>query len=816
MMTHSYRRMAALGLFISVLGFSQQVPIDEPHLIPFPGLRFGISYFSLIPTQNLLIEASPPGWTDQDTLRGVLASFELELLRYRWLDHILESANMDAYSSLDYTLTNQIGNRELPGSYPASFLVNGVGMSGFHMNMAIRSFMLSHHFKYNYSRRGSFMASLGTGLGHLTLYNNSSGVRILESSGLAFELGLGWKYTLLGRPGKRLRLGLDLGYSIRNFDLTDQSKSLSLSDGSAGPVSPIKSISLNTPDLKVSIDFGELLFASYTPYRDPFKLGLLNLTVGFGIINYRNGVTYHLDSTQTSLSIPFLGTISKNYDLQLIKYNWPFHFIRQANIDVFSGVGIRSWKIFQNADLPEGWARDLTDGSAEFSAMRFAPKIFDIYLNHEVLYPLGPNLYIKARGGTGFATLTLYENNLLDRLIDANGLTWQVGTGVGYTVKGDGSSRVSFGLNVDYYHQAFEIDMSASNLSAVNPGEIIPITYLNLSQPVYSFSIGLMFGGYPNAAKKAHDAFLAKRYSKALELQQELLNLNPTHHNKKAILIEKQMVEDSLVTRYYHDVRTILSQGKIENAFALIQQGDTPPGVDVERGVREMKIEIADRALILVSEALKVLDYERAEDMILLALKSDPATYQIAQVLLARSYIIRATILYGSGVYGRSLYWLKQADGLTDRYSMITNKLRQKIGDGKLDDANEGILKEDRQMVYESMQDAKFLNPILSEVVDEHLKDLEAAMKYADEQQIAPLKRMAIDNLLEDVAGLDPENFVPRIGMKGSLIARYIGQPQRKFHEGEYELYIYPKSKEVEVWLYLRDGVIERIEYPKK
>ncbi|NQV30370.1 MAG: hypothetical protein HQ508_05745, partial [Candidatus Marinimicrobia bacterium] len=126
MMTHSYRRMAALGLFISVLGFSQQVPIDEPHLIPFPGLRFGISYFSLIPTQNLLIEASPPGWTIQDTLRGVLASFELELLRYRWLDHILESTNMDAYSSLDYTLTNQIGNRELPGSYPASFLVNGV------------------------------------------------------------------------------------------------------------------------------------------------------------------------------------------------------------------------------------------------------------------------------------------------------------------------------------------------------------------------------------------------------------------------------------------------------------------------------------------------------------------------------------------------------------------------------------------------------------------------------------------------------------------------------------------------------------------
>lgn len=412
--------------------------------------------------------------------------------------------------------------------------------------------------------------------------------------------------------------------------------------------------------------------------------------------------------------------------------------------------------------------------------------------------------------------MTLYENKLLDRLIDASGFTWHIGSGAGYTIKGDGSSRVTFGINLDYVHQAFEIDMNSSNLSAVEPDEIIPIKYIDLSQPVVSLHIGLIFGGYPNAAMKAFEAFKDKHFTSSLEIMKELLQFTPNHHNRDAVLIQKQLVEDSLVTRYYRDVRTILSQGKIGDAHALIQQGETPPGEAVERAVQNMEVEIADRALEGVSEALKMLDYELAEDLILLALKSDPSSYPIAKVLLARSYIIRATVLYQSGVYGRSLYWLKQADGLTDRYRMVTAELRQKVGDGRLDDANAGILKEDRQMVYESMKDAKNLNPVLSDIVDEHLKDLEQAIQYADELRIAPMKRMALDNLMDDIENLNPDNFIPKLGMKGSLIVRYIGPPERKFKESGYELYVYPKSDSEEIWLYLKDGSIEKIEYQNK
>ncbi len=798
------------------MGFSQEIPIEAPDLLAFPGINTGISYFSLKPSQNLEVKPSSGGWTIQDTIRGVLLNLDFELVRYHWWHHLNTSSDFDAYSSLNYSWSNQLGTIPLPTSYPSTFHLNGSSVTGFYVNMLMKGISLSHTFIYKYSSRGSFHAQLGTGITHLSFYNNPSSVRIFESNAFAFDLGVGWKTTLFGRVGKRVKFGIDLGYSFRNFDFNDQDEGFKRDDGSPGSVSPIQTVSLNTPDVSVNFEFGEALFGAYTPYRDPYRLGLLNISAGTGLIGLVQGATINYDTLGTELSLPVMSTVSENYDLQIFKYNWPFHIARQANVDLFSGLGVRLWRSFQPATLPEGWARDLNNGSTGYSGMSFAPRILDIYLDHEIVHPFGSKFYTRVSAGTGLGLMTLYENVLEERIIDSKAFTWQVGTGIGYTIKGDGSSRVSFGAGLDYYHQAFSIDMDNSDWAPNNPGERIPITFIDLSQAVFSVNIGLMFGGYPNAAQKAHETFRKKKFTTALEIQQELLQFNKNHHNKKAVLIQKQMVEDSLVTEYYRDVRTILSQGKIWDAYSLIEQGDRPPGEAIDLAVAEMKIEISDRALAGVAAALKILDYELAEDLVLLALKSDPSCFPIAKVLLARSYIIRATVLYNSGVYGRSLYWLKQADGLTDQYRHLTNGLRLKIGDGRLEDANQGILKEDRKMVYEAMKEAKDLNPVLSGIVDDHLKDLEGAIKEADELHIAPMKRMALDNLMNDIKGLDPENFSPKIGMKGSMIVRYVGPPERKFQEGDYELYVYPKSESVEIWLYLRNGTIERIEYSAK
>jgi len=88
------RRMTQTGLIVSVLVFAQEIPIVSPHLLPFPGIKTGLSYYSIKPTQNMEVIAG--GWTIADTLRGVLASAEIELLRYRWWDHFQPASKFDA------------------------------------------------------------------------------------------------------------------------------------------------------------------------------------------------------------------------------------------------------------------------------------------------------------------------------------------------------------------------------------------------------------------------------------------------------------------------------------------------------------------------------------------------------------------------------------------------------------------------------------------------------------------------------------------------------------------------------------------------
>ncbi|MCF7807724.1 MAG: hypothetical protein K9M49_00590 [Candidatus Marinimicrobia bacterium] len=810
MFNHIRKAAFYLGLFQSVLLFAQQIPVKEPQLLPFPSFKGGATFFSHIPTDNLVLAATS-GWTSADILEGFAGTADLELLRFRWGKYILGSSKMDIHSSIWTSIFYQFDSNELHSSYPNAFQVSNTPLSGFEMKALISETYLQHSFIFKYSRRGQFHASLGTGLTHLSLYRNDSGARLIDASGLGIHLGTGWKYTLFGRDGDRVRIGFNLGYSIRNFDIGEQDERITLSDGSAGQLTPIQSISFNTPDIQISIEMGERFFSAYTPYRDPFRLGLLNLSAGLGMINLQDGVSIQYDTAGVSLEVPSMGAVTQNYDVQIFKYNWPFHFIKQSNIDAFSGAGIRYWKTSQHTNLPSGWARNFTDGSKTLTGMAFAPKILDVYLDHEITYPLGKRLYASIGAGTGYANLTLYENINKSSLIKAGAFTWQVSSGVGFTVQGDGSSLIAIGLSAGYYKQAFEIDLAESEFEPETPSFIAPINYVDFSHPVISFDIGLIFGGKTNAAQEAHAAFRDKKFTSAVEIQDDFLSAFPNHHNKDIMRLERQMIEDTLITHYYRDAHDVLSQGKLQNAYSLLRRGKTPPTERINNAVEGMKRTIADQALQTAADELKRLNYLRAEEMIQLALKSDPSSVEVAKALLARSYIIRATILYQSKTYSRSLYWLKLADGLTDRYKMVTAQMREKIGEGRLEDANEGILKEDREMVYQSMQEAKSLNPGLGDVVEQHMKDLEHAMDRIQEDKVRSLKRMAVENMLDEVSNLDPENFTPRVGMQGSVLATYVGDPSRKFQEGKYELWTYSRKDGTELWLYLRNGLIEKV-----
>ncbi len=159
-----------MGLLIAVSVYSQKIPIFEPYLLPLPSISGGISYFSLIPTQNLYLASSPVGWTIADTLRGFVGTLDIEFMRYRWGDKLLKSPRYDAYSSLGYSFFNHFGSLALPSNYPSSFELGHVPVSGFSLNLLVKEIYLDNRFIYNYSHRGNLHASLGVGLTSLKAY----------------------------------------------------------------------------------------------------------------------------------------------------------------------------------------------------------------------------------------------------------------------------------------------------------------------------------------------------------------------------------------------------------------------------------------------------------------------------------------------------------------------------------------------------------------------------------------------------------------------------------------------------------------------
>jgi hypothetical protein len=160
----------------------------------------------------------------------------------------------------------------LPTGFPTSFTLANSNFSNFAVRALIRETYLGHRFIYKYSRRGQVHLKAATGLTHLSLFRNDDGLRIIESTGLGIHLALGWKVTLFGRPGERVRIGFDLGYSFRGFDIGEQSDKLARGDGSTDPLIPIQSISFNSPIIQIGIETGEWFYSAHSPYREPFQL----------------------------------------------------------------------------------------------------------------------------------------------------------------------------------------------------------------------------------------------------------------------------------------------------------------------------------------------------------------------------------------------------------------------------------------------------------------------------------------------------------------------------------------------------------------
>ncbi len=791
---------------------SQEMPENNPRLTPLPGVQVGVAPVRIIPTKQLLL-STPTGWTIADTFWLVGAELDIRLLHFEWLDLVWDQPGFSGGSDLGWRTWFSLNGQKVPSLYPQVIHKDGRSFSGLYLQPSLQEFYIANRLRYDYGRRGSLYTNLEFGLANTKLYR-SSGVGLLEGSGTTALIGVGWQYTLSGIPGTRIRLNTGLDYEFRSFDIGDPPEGTTLPDGSSTGLTPVQTIKLSGPTIRFGIEAGEFLRSRYIPFRDPIEGELATFGIGFGLPRYSSGETVLYDSLNSDLNVSFMNSLMQQYEIRLFRYNWLYLFLKQADLDLLSGVTLRYSKTYKPSSLPSNWPRDFVRGEENFRAMLLAPRIQEISFDHELVYPLSKRFLLSYYAGTGSAKLQLYENVALKQAIRSQALTWHLGVGLGFTVSGDAGSRIQIGADLKYYRQVFDIDLEAQDLELASGGDdpLTPIRSIDLSQPVFSLQVGWTFGGKPNLAYEAHNKFQEGKYEEALNLHQDFVTVYPWHHNVDQVKIQIEEMKDSVAAEYYHDVQMLVKRGQLQQAYSNIRLGGDPRMDWIAEDIVELKSDIAMQALRKASWSIGRYDYNAAEEWILLAIKADPEFQDVAVILLSRAFLIRAAILYQAKLYDRSLVWLDRAEVLSNRYEYAIEQLRRKVGDGRLEDANEGILREDRLVVHDAMEDARSLNPLLAEIVDRYMDGLETAIDYYADQEIGAMKRLAMDELLDDVSGLDLEDFQPRIGMKAVIIKRYVGEPQRKFREDEFELWVYEPEDQPAVWLYIREGLVERIE----
>ncbi len=800
-------------LLLLLLGFvvqAQEMPENDPRLTILPAYRLGISPARLMPGTDIV---AAPAWPVADTSWAVGLEQDILLFQYSWLDLVWPDPRFDLKSGIGFKNWNALNSITLPTGYPTVFEYNGTEIQGIVLKPRLRSFYLDNRFYFHYGTRGSLSAFLDAGWAWMSPYGSGQHHHLLPTSAFNLALGLGWQLRLSGGPGNSLSLGADLGFGLRNFTLESSQEGLRLPDATSTGLTPIRSLNLSGVTLQAQLELGEFLRSRYIPYRDPYQLRLGSFGAGVGLTSLVPGESFQSDSAAAFPSPGFLGQTYRHLSVDLFRYNWLYSLVRQADMDLLSGVSLHFIQPLAETPLPDDWATDFRRGSQQLNQMNFFPRLRDVSLDHELIYPLGKNWFLDLYGGRGWVKGDLYRNKALLSMISSKGSSWSLGGGLAWTFRGEAGSKVTLQFSGGYKHLQVSVDADQKGTRADSLDlPLTPLSGVDLSQPVFQVKLGLSFGGNPNRAFRAHQEFRKGNFSRALELQEDLLKMNPQHHNARLVKQEMEKVRDSLSTAYYREVAGIVKHGGLEEAYGLINMGMDPRLEPVRERVSGLKSDIALQSLRKASWSLKEFDFASAEDHILLALRSDPSVEPVAVILLGRSFLVRAAILVQAGVYDRALVWLEKAASLTDRYDLAIEKLRRRIGDGRLEDANTGILHEDRVVVYDAMQDAKQLNPLLSSIVDKYLGGLDEAIRYYEERQIGPLKQMAMDDILNDLSGIDPADFEPRVGMKAALVKRFLGDPDRRFREAEYELWVYGHDEGGELWLYLQNGTIQKKE----
>jgi len=501
-----------------------------------------------------------------------------------------------------------------------------------------------------------------------------------------------------------------------------------------------------------------------------------------------------------------LGTL----DINIVRYNWPYLFLKQNSLDLLTGIGLRETRVLIPANLNPGWPNRVAYGRS----FQFSPRIREIYISQTVYYQ--PVTWLLLHGeftwGKGEGDLYAAGNKAFDVQARGTSQSWSGGADWVFAPDRITGSRFRAGISFHCYSSHYHVKDSElfTPLQAVDLGGI---------------GVQLSFGILIGAQKSSGDVGISQlRCSDYVSASRSFDQYLRTHSRslKSSLARQYKAYSDSMIYfQYYHEGEDFLKDGRIKEAR---QRFD----IAIRSGNMALRQAVLFRQYLLASlfvrEALHELsegDYLQADALIQEALHISPLIREDIREVISEIHLQKALHLILSGLYERAESYLILAEQEYPSNKDRITRLRGEMAKAMLQDMKKAMKESDMVTALYFMEESGRIDTRAGELADMYANRIMEKLNRVENTLMQDKKEKTFEKLwMETFGGAIPETAVKHIHIRVSEtseeIREKLGDPQsiQNWNPGsptDYMIWTYRLQTD-NLYLYFHNHILMKIE----
>lgn len=518
------------------------------------------------------------------------------------------------------------------------------------------------------------------------------------------------------------------------------------------------------------------------------------------------------DSTESSLDDlsdmwkRSLGTL----DIHIVRYNWPYLFLKQNSLDLLTGVGIRETRALIPADLNPGWPNRVAYGRS----FQFSPRIREIYVSQTVYYQ--PFTWLLLHGeftwGKGEGDLYAAGNKAFDVQVRGTGKSWSGGADWVFAPDRITGSRFRAGISVHRYSAHYNVKDSEL---------LTPLQAVNLGGMGIEISFGILMGALKSSGDEGISRLRNRDYVSASRSFDQYLRTHPRSLKSSLARRYKAYSDSMTYFQYYHEGEDFLNEGRIREARQRFDIAIRSGNIALRQAILFRQYLLAG---LFVREALHKLgqgDYMQADGLIQEALNISPLIREDIREVISEIHLQKALRLILSGLYERAESYLLLAEQEYPSNKDRITRLRGEMAKAMLQDLKKAMKESDMVAAQYFMEESGRIDRRSGELADMYADRIMERLARMENELMQDKKEKAFEKLwLEAFGGAIPETAVKHIHIQVSEtsdeIRQKLGDPQgvQNWNPGsptDYMIWTYRLQKD-NLYLYFHNHILMKIE----